>query len=252
MQSGNPALNLDRFTAASALRSGTGMTVQGAVNKTAILLLLLVVAASFTWNLASQAITGAGGESAMIWILGGAIGGFIVALITCFKAEWSPVTAPIYAVLEGLFLGGLSAFFQAQYGGIVFQAVFLTFAVMLTMLVLYRSGVIRVTDKLRTGIIAATFGVMLFYVVGFVLSLFGVSMGFRWNGSLIGIAVTLVIVGIAAFNLVLDFDTIQEGAASGAPRYMEWYAAFGLMVTLVWLYVELLRLLYQIRRRIEG
>jgi uncharacterized YccA/Bax inhibitor family protein len=252
MQSGNPALNLERFTAAGAVRSDTRMTVQGAVNKTAILLLLLVVAASYTWSLASRALTGAGGGEVMVWVIGGAIGAFIVAIVTAFKAEWSPVTAPIYAVLEGLFLGGISAFFQAQYGGIVFQAVFLTFAVMLAMLALYRTGVIRVTDKFRTGVIAATFGVMLFYLVSFIVSLFGVSLGYRWDGSLIGIGVTLVIVGIAALNLVLDFDTIQEGAASGAPRYMEWYAAFGLMVTLVWLYIEILRLLYQLRRRLEG
>jgi uncharacterized YccA/Bax inhibitor family protein len=250
MDTSNPVFGQNTFANVGRLRSGAVMTVNGAVNKTAILLLLLVIAAAYTWNIAAASIgAGQAGAAAVPWMLGGALGGFVVALVTVFKQEWSPVTAPIYAILEGLFLGAISAFFQAQYQGLVAQAILLTLAVLLCMLALYRTGVIQVTDKFRMGVVAATAGIFLFYLATWVISLFGVRMPFLYNSSLIGIAISVVVVIIAALNLVLDFDFIDRGAQMQAPQYMEWYAAFGLMVTLIWLYLEILRLLSRLNRR---
>jgi uncharacterized YccA/Bax inhibitor family protein len=159
------------------------------------------------------------------------------------------VTAPIYAILEGLFLGAISAFFQAQYQGLVAQAILLTLAVLLCMLALYRTGIIQVTDKFRMGVVAATACIFLFYLATWLISFFGIRMPFLYNSSLIGIAISVVVVIIAALNLVLDFDFIDRGAQMQAPQFMEWYAAFGLMVTLIWLYLEILRLLSRLNRR---
>lgn len=250
MASANPVLKPEVFTRLGTVRATGVMTVNGAIGKTLILLLLLVIAATYTWSLAMASL-GAGqtGAEVLPWMLGGLLGGFVVALVTIFKKDWSPVTAPIYAVLEGLFLGAISAFFQAQYGGIVAQAVFLTLAVLFCMLMLYRSGVIQVTDKFRMGVVAATGGVLLFYLVTWILMLFGVRTSVLYDSSLLGIGISLVVVGIAALNLVLDFDFIDQGAKAKAPRFMEWYAAFGLMVTLIWLYLEILRLLARSKRR---
>lgn len=250
MDTSNPVFGQNTFANVGRLRSGAVMTVNGAVNKTAILLLLLVIAAAYTWNIAAASIgSSQAGAAAIPWMLGGALGGFVVALVTVFKQEWSPVTAPIYAILEGLFLGAISAFFQAQYQGLVAQAILLTLAVLLCMLALYRTGIIQVTDKFRMGVVAATAGIFLFYLATWVISFFGVRMPFLYNSSLIGIAISVVVVIIAALNLVLDFDFIDRGAQMQAPQYMEWYAAFGLMVTLIWLYLEILRLLSRLNRR---
>lgn len=250
MDTSNPVFGQNTFANVGRLRSGAVMTVNGAVNKTAILLLLLVIAAAYTWNIAAASIGASqAGAAAIPWMLGGALGGFVVALVTVFKQEWSPVTAPIYAILEGLFLGAISAFFQAQYQGLVAQAILLTLAVLLCMLALYRTGIIQVTDKFRMGVVAATAGIFLFYLATWVISFFGVRMPFLYNSSLIGIAISVVVVIIAALNLVLDFDFIDRGAQMQAPQYMEWYAAFGLMVTLIWLYLEILRLLSRLNRR---
>ena len=170
-----------------------------------------------------------------------------MAIITMFNKKRSAILAPIYAVLEGLFLGAISAYFAASYDGIVMRAVMLTMAVLFTMLFLYKSRIIKVTQKFRAGVIAATVGIAVAYLFSFVLQLFGMNMGFMYGGGIMGIIISLVIVGVAALNLVLDFDFIENGAQSGLPKYFEWYAAFGLMVTLVWLYLEILRLLSRLR-----
>jgi len=178
------------------------------------------------------------------------IAGFVVAIITTFKPTLAPWTAPIYAALEGAFLGALSQLvemrFAAAYPGIALQAVMLTCGTLLVMLFLYSSGIVRVTERLKAGIMMATGAVMLFYVASMLLSLFGVSIPFVFSATPIGIAFSLFVVGLAAFNLLLDFDFIEEGARSQAPKYMEWYGAFGLMVTLIWLYLEMLRLLQKL------
>jgi uncharacterized YccA/Bax inhibitor family protein len=248
MKTSNPAFSGDTFrTGEVAL--GQGMTVSGTVNKTGILLLCCVATAAWTWN----RFTSAPPEEAM-QTLGpalaiGGIGGFVVAIVTIFKKEWAGITAPIYALLEGLVLGGISAVLEQRYHGIAIQAVSLTFGTLLVMLLAYRSGLIKVTERLRLGIVAATGGIAVFYLLEFVLGFFGVRFTAINGSSPIGIGFSLIVVGIAALNLVLDFDLIENGARLGAPKYMEWYGAFALMITLVWLYFEILRLLSKVRSR---
>jgi uncharacterized YccA/Bax inhibitor family protein len=176
-------------------------------------------------------------------MMGGAIGGFILAMIISFIPKSAPALSPIYAVLEGLFLGGISAFFEARFPGLVMRAVGLTFGVFAVMLFIYRSRIIRVTNKFRIVIMSAMGGIMLVYVASFIMSLFGAHMAFLAGNSTFAIGFSLVVVAVASFSLMLDFDMIERSAAMGAPKYMEWYGAFGLMVTLVWLYLEILRLL---------
>jgi uncharacterized YccA/Bax inhibitor family protein len=183
------------------------------------------------------------------WMLGGLFGGFIVGLVTIFKKEWSPVTAPVYALLEGLALGGISAVFELRYPGIGIQAVSLTFGTLFVLLLAYSSGWIKVTDKMRLGIVAATGGIAVFYLLQMVLGFFGVHFTTINGSGPIGIGFSLVVVAIASLNLILDFDFIEQGVKIGAPKYMEWYGAFGIMVTLVWLYLEILRLLSKMRSR---
>jgi uncharacterized YccA/Bax inhibitor family protein len=248
MRTSNPALNSGTFSGYGSL-AGTenAMTLQGTVNKTGILLLLLLLAASWTWKMSF----GPGGDAASVipWMIGGAIGGFVVAMVTVFKKEWAPVTAPVYALLEGLLLGGLSSIFEARYPGIVLQAVALTFGTLFCLLMAYTSGLIKATENFKLGVVAATGAIMLLYLVSFVLGFFGIKIGFIHEGGTIGIIFSLFVVVIAALNLVLDFDFIEEGSRNGAPKHMEWYGAFGLMVTLVWLYIEILRLLSKLRSR---
>jgi uncharacterized YccA/Bax inhibitor family protein len=179
----------------------------------------------------------------------GLLGGFILALITIFAKKAAPVTAPIYAVLEGLFLGGLSAIFEARFPGIAAQAVFATFGTLLGLLLAYRSGLIKATENFKLGVFAATAGIALLYLVSFVMGFFGKSIPMIHEATPIGIAFSVFVVIIAALNLVLDFDFIENGVRFGAPKYMEWYAAFGLLITLVWLYLEILRLLSKVRSR---
>jgi uncharacterized YccA/Bax inhibitor family protein len=179
----------------------------------------------------------------------GLIGGLVVALVTIFKQTWAPVTAPIYALLEGLVIGGISAFAESQFPGIVIQAVGLTFGTLLALLVAYKSRLIQVTDNFRLGVAAATGGILLVYLATFILGFFGVKIPLIHQSGWVGIGFSVFVVIIAALNLVLDFDFIEQGVASGAPRYMEWYAAFGLMVTLIWLYIEILNLLTKIYAR---
>ncbi|MGC8602853.1 MAG: Bax inhibitor-1/YccA family protein [Desulfomonilaceae bacterium] len=244
---GNPALSESRFAQYRGLGVSTDlMTMQGAVNKTGILLLITMITAGYVWETFFSAFEpNVASVSGLMMV--GAIGGFVVAMVTVFKDSWSPVTAPVYAALEGLFLGGVSAVAESQYPGIGIQAVGLTFGVFFVMLALYSSGIIKVTDKFRLGVVAATGGIAIFYFISLILSMFGVHVPLINDNSWAGIGFSLVVVSIAALNLVLDFDVIEQLSRSGAPRYMEWYAAFGLMVTLVWLYIELLRLLMKLR-----
>jgi uncharacterized YccA/Bax inhibitor family protein len=239
----NPVLNEKAFR--DVVATGEAMTLHGTVNKTGFLLLCAVVTAAWTWG---KAHSGAP-EAAMPWIFGGMIGGFVVALITAFQAQWSPILAPIYALLEGLALGGISAYFEHRYPGVAIQAVGLTFGTLFVMLVAYKTAFIRVTERLKIGVIAATGGIVLLYLLEGVLSIFVPIQNFAINGSgVIGIAFSIFVVAIAALNLVLDFDMIKSAVAIGAPKYMEWYGAFGMMVTLVWLYLAVLRLLGKGRR----
>jgi uncharacterized YccA/Bax inhibitor family protein len=251
MRSGNPVLGENTFLDIGSGNVVTGgesstMTLNGAVNKTGLLLAMLIVAAAFTWS----RFTGPESMPQVLpWLATGAIGGFIVALITVFKKEWSPVTAPVYAVLEGLFLGGFSAMMELRFPGIVMQAVVLTFGTLFALLAAYRSGLIKATENFKLGVVAATGGIALLYLVNIGMGFFGKSMGFIHESSWIGIAFSGFVVVIAALNLVLDFDFIEKGVEQGAPKYMEWYAAFGLIVTLVWLYLEILRLLAKLQSR---
>lgn len=250
-RSANPALGKNAFKSGLALEGEESMTVQGAVSKSIILALLVLAGAIFTWNRYFEAIDGDGFLAVRYWMIGGGIGGFIVALITIFKKTLSPYTAPLYAVLEGFLLGGLSAFIDSTYvgEGIVLQAVALTMGTLFAMLFAYKAKLIRPTRKFRMGVIAATGGIFLVYVISWIVGLFGVQVGFLHGNSMLSIGISLFIVVIAALNLVLDFDFIDQGAQSGAPKFMEWYAAFGLIVTLVWLYIEILRLLSKIASR---
>jgi uncharacterized YccA/Bax inhibitor family protein len=247
MRTANPALNAETFkNLAYGADRENAMTIQGTVNKTGILLALTLIAAAWTWN---KFFASGTPESVAPWTMIGAFGGFIVALVTVFKKTWSSVTAPVYAVLEGLFLGGISATFEAQFPGIVIQAVGLTFGTLLCLLMAYRSGLIKATENFKLGVMSATGAIALFYLVTMILGFFGVRMPFIHESGIIGIGISVFIVIIAALNLVLDFDFIEQGSATGVPKYMEWYAAFGLMVTLIWLYLEILRLLSKLRSR---
>jgi len=252
MKTSNPALGDKTFRDLAGAQYGGladmagRMTLSGTVNKTGILLVCAVATASWTWHLFLQSRNIA---DVTPWMLGGLLGGFLCAMVTIFKQEWSPVTAPAYALLEGLALGGLSAVFDVRYPGIGIQAVSLTFGTLFVLLLAYRSGLIQVTQKLRLGIIAATGGVMVFYLLEMVLGLFGIQFASVNGSGAIGIGFSLIVVAIAALNLVLDFDFIEQGVKVGAPKYMEWYGAFGIMVTLVWLYLEILRLLSKVRSR---
>jgi uncharacterized YccA/Bax inhibitor family protein len=245
MRTSNPALNPKAFQGAG-VALGESMTLKGTVNKTGFLLICVVATAAWTWNLFMHS---GNPETVMPLIAVGGIGGFIFALVTIFKKTWSPVTAPIYALLEGLLLGSVSAMFETRYHGIAIQAVSLTFGTLLVLLLAYRSGLVPVTEKFKLGIVAATGGIALFYVLSMVLGFFGIHFTTINGSGPIGIAFSLFVVVIAALNLVLDFDFIENAVTAGVPKYMEWYAAFGLMVTLIWLYFEILRLLSKLRSR---
>lgn len=228
------------------------MTVNGTINKTALMLLLVIAAAVFTWNKFFEAIAvnpEAGMSSVLPWLAIGGIGGLITAIVTVFRPQSSGISAPIYAIFEGLLLGGLSAVFESMYPSIVMRAVALTLAVFFAMLFLYRSGIIKVTKKFMMGVFAATAGIAIVYLVGFIGSMFGAPMEFLHGNSNLSIGISLVIVAVAALNLILDFSFIDRASQAGSPKYMEWYGAFGLMVTLIWLYLEILRLLSKLASR---
>ena len=245
-RSGNPGLNDKTFAGLPrAMTGGERMTLQGSINKSFLLLVVLLAGAFWPW---SQYLSTGDASVAGSSILIGAIGGLILAVIISFKATTAPYLAIPYAALEGLALGGFSALLERRYPGIAIQAVGLTFAVLAVLLVAYSMRLIRVTQQFRAIVIGATGAIALLYLVTLVLGLFHVNVPVLNDSSPLGIIVSLVICGVAALNLVLDFDLIESGVAQGAPRYMEWYCAFGLLVTLVWLYMEMLRLLSKLRR----
>lgn len=239
MKSSNPVMTGKIYEKVGGAVSDSSMTINGTINKIGLMLLLLIASASYTWKLVLAEDPGRVGTLAIV----GAIGGFIVAMITVFRPKSSPYTAPVYAILEGMFLGAISAVINAKYPGVAFQAVLLTIGTLFTMLFLYRSGRIRATPKFRKGVMMATGAVFFAYMISWLLSLLGMPVGFMHSSGPLGILISLVIIVIAALNLIMDFDFIERGSQMGAPKYMEWYGAFGLMVTLVWLYIEFLRLL---------
>jgi len=246
LRSGNPALTKNTFKNLS-FTSSKQMTLEGTVNKTGLSLILLFISAAYTWR------TWAPDHGSSLMYIG-MFGGFILALATMFKPTWAPITVPIYAILKGLALGIISRFYNDYIGypGIVEQAVFLTFSILGCLLFAYKTKIIKPTENFKLGIFAATGGIFLVYIVGFIYSIFtGQVFGVMnpQNGSLISIGFSLFVVAIASLNLVLDFDFIEEGVEQGAPKYMEWYGAFGLLVTLIWLYLEILRLLAKLNSR---
>jgi uncharacterized YccA/Bax inhibitor family protein len=245
MRTSNPALNERAFQGERAVLGDT-MTLQGTVNKTGVLLICAVATAAWTWNLFLHSHSP---QTVLPLAVIGGIGGLIVAMVTIFKKQWAGVTAPIYALLEGLVLGSISAILELRFPGIAIQAVSLTFGTLVVLLLAYRTGLIAVTEKFRLGVIAATGGIALFYIVEIVLGFFGIHFTAINGSGAIGIGFSIFVVIIAALNLVLDFDFIETGVRVGAPKYMEWYGAFGLMVTLIWLYFEILRLLSKLRSR---
>lgn len=241
-KSSNPFLNERRLADATQQSTLDGnmitradsapMTVSGAVNKTLLLAGLMLITAVYGYFYPS---------SLFVW--GGAIGGLILVLVMSFRPHLSPTLAPVYALLEGLFVGSISAVYAAAFAGIVFQAIGLTMALLFMMLFIYKAGLIKVTQKFRTGVMMATGAIMLMYILSLVLGFFGMDLPYLHEGGAIGIGISVVIIGIASLNLLLDFDTFEKGEQYRAPKYMEWFAAVGLLVTLVWLYLEILRLL---------
>ena len=238
LRSGNPVLSNSTFN--SADNTTKQMTIEGTVNKTAISLFLLVGTGYLSFEAMSP-----------IMLISCGVGGFIVALITIFKKKWAPITVPIYAILEGGLLGGISYMYNKMYEGIVLNAICLTIGILLSLLMAYRSGLIKPSENFKLGIAAATGGIGIVYLINFVMGFYGSGMGVMSinNSSMMSIGFSLVVIVIAALNLVLDFDFIEEGAEKGAPKYMEWYGAFGLLVTLIWLYLEILRLLAKLNSR---
>jgi len=249
---GNPTLTekiFDKSIHENANAFGV-MSVRGTMNKFGFLLLMVMASAMYTWSVYAQ--PGNQGTATTL-MLGGAIGGFVLAIVMMFKPNWASYIAPAYAILEGLFIGGISAFFNAlfakSYPNIILHAVGLTLGVALAMFLLYNFRIINVTHRLRSIVMSATMGIGLFYLIVWILGMFGVDMGFAFDSSPLSIGISLFIVGIAAFNLLLDFDSIEKAAEMGAPKSMEWYSAFALLVTLVWLYLEILKLLSKLNSR---
>lgn len=248
MRSSNPALITNPFSGGFGLVSeSNAMTIRGTVNKTAILLLLVLLPAAWVWR--QFFLSGQNPAAIQIWMYGGLIGGFILSLVTIFKKNWAPLTAPFYAVMEGLFLGAISGIFEKSFPGIVIQAVSFSIATLLVMLVAYQAGWIRPTERFKWGVVAATGAIALVYFVSIILGFFHINVPFVNGSSLFSILFSVFVVGIAALNFILDFDFIEQGSRGGVPKYMEWYGAFALMVTLIWLYIEILRLLAKINDR---
>ncbi|QES90004.1 Bax inhibitor-1/YccA family protein [Rhizosphaericola mali] len=245
-KSGNPALSDKIFQKSIETQDSGTMTVKGTMSKFGLLLFLVIAGAIYSWNLygAYRLDT----MNTLMWV--GAIGGFICAIVMSFKPQTAKYISPIYSLLEGLFLGGISVLVNAALAkkapNVIFQAIGLTFAVAIVMFFLYSFKIIKPTEKLKSTIISATLGVALFYGIAMILNLFHVNLPFMYNSSALGIGLSLLVIVIAAMNLILDFDMIDQGSAMGAPKFMEWYCAFGLMVTIVWLYVEILKLMIRL------
>jgi uncharacterized YccA/Bax inhibitor family protein len=249
-KSGNPTLSEKRFKDTvldDVVTNENAMTVKGTLQKFGFLFLMTMGTAFYSWKEAAE------GGNVMPLIIGGAIGGLVIAIVLMFKKEWSPYLAPLYALAEGLFVGAISA--QYNYAladvapNIIINAVGLTFGTAIAMYLLYSFRIIRATQKFKAIIVTATAGIAIFYLITFVLSFFGIRIPFLHEGSALGIGFSVFVVAIAALNLILDFDMIEQGAELGAPKYMEWYGAFGLLVTIVWLYLEILRLLSKLSSR---
>ncbi len=246
-KSGNPALSEKAFQNTLVVPGSGTMTERGTLNKFFFLSLMVIASAAFTWKAFYD------GKNVFPWMIGAAIGGLILAFVMAFKREWSAYLAPAYGLLEGVFVGGISAIYNNVFAktapGIVMQAVLLTFGAVIAMFLLYRFRIIKATEKFKSVIFIATAGIAIFYLFAIVLRMFNIDIAFIHEGSMLGIGFSLVVVCVAALNLILDFDMIEQGAANGAPKYMEWYGAFGLLVTIVWLYLEILRLLAKISSR---
>lgn len=243
---GTTGTTFGQNNAATETTTGNGgvMTLKGAINKTIILFAILLLTGIVSWKM-----TWAGQIATPVLLIGGTIGGLILGLVTSFAKKAAPITAPLYAAFEGVVLGSISSMFEAAYSGIVFQAVALTLLVFGLMLFMYKTGILKASGKFMKGVFVATAAIGIFYLVSFIVGLFTPAFSeFLFANPLIGIVISIIIVVVAALNLILDFSTIESGANSGAPKYMEWYAGFGLMVTLVWLYIEILRLLSYLRR----
>jgi uncharacterized YccA/Bax inhibitor family protein len=245
MEPGNPVFNEKRLRKESSARSISGpitrndtMTTDGAVNKSIFLFFLMMITTCISYIMPS---------TFLLWV--GAIGGLVAVIVSVFKPQWSGTIAPGYALFEGLFLGTISFFYaNAFYPGIIFQAIGLTMGTLITMLLVYKSGLIKVTDKFRTGVVMATGAIFVVYMLSWIGSMFGFTIPYLHEGGVLGIGISVVIIGVAALNLLLDFDLFEKGEQMQAPKYMEWFAAMSLLVTLVWLYVEFLRLLSKLNR----
>lgn len=242
-ESNNPVFNEKVLQKVGSHQAEGAMTIKGTINKMAFLLVLVMAAAVYAWGAPARQ------QDIMPFLWGGALGGFALAIIITIKKEWAQYLAPAYALAEGLFLGVVSVLYSSLYDGIVLQAVGITFATFLAMLILYRTRIIRATEKFKAIVFTATAGIALFYLLALVLSFFNIRIPFLHEGSTIGIIFSLVVVAVAALNLIINFDLIETGAAQGAPKYFEWYASFGMLVTLIWLYLEILRLLSKLNRR---
>ncbi len=248
MRTSNPALNPSTFENFGdyAVERSNVMTVEGTATKTAMLVVLLSASAGYVWN---ELRTAGGLPGVMPYVIGGLVISLIAGIAMCFRPQWSAMLAPVYALAEGAVMGAISAAYETQFQGIVFQAICLTMGTLFSLLTAYRTGIIKATENFKLGVFAATGGIAMLYLVSMVMNMFGFRMPFLHSAGLIGIAINVVVVIVAALNLVLDFDFIEEGAKRGAPKYMEWYASYGLLVTLVWLYVEFLRLLSKLNSR---
>lgn len=246
-KSGNPTLSEKIFRQSTVMTGQETMTIRGTVNKFGFLFLMTMSSAAFTWHAYYQ------GQDVSPYMMGGIIGGLIVALIITFKRSTAPYLAPLYALLKGLMIGGLSAIineaFIETYPGIVMQAVGLTFGTSIAMFLLYHFRIIKATERFKSVVFTATAGIAIFYLIALVLGMFGIQIPFLHEGGLFGIGFSLFVIALAALNLIIDFDMIEQGAAAGAPKNMEWYCAFGLLVTLIWLYIEILRLLSKLGSR---
>lgn len=247
MRSSNPALISNPFSTFGSFGDTEAMTVRGTVNKTGILLLLVLLPAAFVWQ--QFYASGQNVAAVQTWMLAGLFGGLILSFTTIFKKSWAPITAPLYAVMQGLFLGGISGTFEHLYPGIVMQAISLSISTFLMMLLSYQAGWVRATERLKWGVMAATGGIALVYVASMILGFFNIHLSFIAGNGLFSILFSCFVVGIAALNFVLDFDFIEQGSRARVPKYMEWYGAFALMVTLIWLYIEVLRLLSKVNSR---
>ncbi len=240
----SPVLTEKTFNNYQTIDATDSMSIKGTAGKTMVLFFLLLGTGALSWNMTST-----NPQQVMLWVWGGVIAGLILAIVTSFKPLWSPFTAPLYALAEGLFLGAISFMYNAQFNGIVVQAVSLTLGVLFLMLLSYQSGWIKATEKFKRGIFAATGAICLVYLATWILGMFSINIPYIHGSGKFGIIFSLVVVVIASLNLILDFDLIERGVEMRAPKTLEWYGAFALMVTLVWLYLEILRLLAKLNSR---